>query len=146
MKTFMPNEQKAHEERKWYVVDMKDQVLGRAASHIASVLRGKNKPEFTPFLDCGDFVVVINVEQLSLTGRKLDDKLYRKHTGRPGGLRTRTARQMIETKPEDVLLLAVKGMLPKGSLGRDMIRKLKVYAGPEHPHQAQQPQALEIKG
>lgn len=146
MKTFMPNEQKAHEERKWYVVDMKDQVLGRAASHIASVLRGKNKPEFTPFLDCGDFVVVINVEQLSLTGRKLDDKLYRKHTGRPGGLRTRTARQMIETKPEEVLLLAVKGMLPKGSLGRDMIRKLKVYAGPEHPHQAQQPQALEIKG
>ncbi|MCK6509828.1 50S ribosomal protein L13 [Myxococcota bacterium] len=146
MKTFMPNEQNAQQERKWYVVDMKDQVLGRAAAHIASVLRGKNKPEFTPFIDCGDFVVVINVEHLKLTGRKLDRKLYRKHTGRPGGLRTRTARQMLETKPEDVLLLAIKGMLPKNSIGRQMIRKLKVYTGPEHPHQAQQPQNLEIKG
>lgn len=146
MKTFMPNERNAQQERKWYVVDMKDQVLGRAATHIASVLRGKNKPEFTPFIDCGDFVVVINADQLQLTGRKMDQKLYHRHTGYPGGLRTMTAREMLEKKPQDVVLLAVKRMLPKGAIGRQMIKKLKIYSGPEHPHQAQQPQTLEIKG
>ncbi|MCB9638051.1 MAG: 50S ribosomal protein L13 [Myxococcales bacterium] len=146
MKTFMPNERNAQQERKWYVVDMKDQVLGRAASHIASVLRGKNKPEFTPFIDCGDFVVVINADQLKLTGRKMDQKLYHRHTGYPGGLRTMNAREMLEKKPQDVVLLAVKRMLPKGAIGRQMIKKLKIYSGSEHPHQAQQPQTLEIKG
>jgi large subunit ribosomal protein L13 len=146
MKTFMPNAQQAQKERKWFVVDMKDQVLGRAASHIASVLRGKHKAEYTPFIDCGDFVIVVNAEELTLTGRKMDDKLYHRHTNYPGGLKTRTARQMVEEKPEHMIYLAVKRMMPKGAQGHQMLQKLKIYRGAEHPHQAQQPQPLAIKG
>lgn len=130
--------------RKWYVVDADGKTLGRMASEIASVLRGKHKPTYTPHVDCGDFVIVINADKVAFTGKKLDQKKYRWHTGYMGGLRERTARQMMETKPEEVVRLAIKGMLPKGPLGSHMITKLKVFAGSEHTHQAQMPEALEI--
>jgi len=130
--------------RKWYVVDADGKTLGRMASEIASVLRGKHKPTYTPHVDCGDFVIVINADKVAFTGKKLDQKKYRWHTGYMGGLRERTARQMMETKPEEVVRLAVKGMLPKGPLGSHMITKLKVFTGSEHTHQAQMPEALEI--
>ena len=132
-------------ERKWYVVDAEGQTLGRLASQVAAILRGKNKPEFTPFLDMGDYVIVVNAEKIHLTGKKLEDKIYSTHTGQPGGLREMNYKQLLATKPELAIKTAVKGMLPKNSLGRDMIKKLKVYAGPEHGHQAQQPEVLTIK-
>ena len=132
-------------ERKWYVVDAEGQTLGRLASQVAAILRGKNKPEFTPFLDMGDYVIVVNAEKIHLSGKKLEDKIYSTHTGQPGGLREMSYKQLLATKPELAIKTAVKGMLPKNSLGRDMIKKLKVYAGPEHGHQAQQPEVLTIK-
>ena len=131
-------------ERKWYVVDLQGKTLGRAASEIAQILRGKHKPSFVPNLDVGDFVVVLNCEKIHVTGRRLDQKLYYRHSGYPGGLYNRTLREMLNRTPERVIRFAVKGMLPKGPLGRDMLRKLKVYAGAEHPHEAQQPDVLEL--
>jgi large subunit ribosomal protein L13 len=128
--------------RNWYVVDAQDKVLGRLASRIAMALRGKTKPVFTPHMDSGDFVVVVNAAQVRLTGRKLDNKFYYRHSGYPGGLKTTTARQLLKRKPEEVLRHAVRGMLPKNSLGRHLLKKLKIYAGGEHPHQAQQPVPL----
>jgi len=128
--------------RHWYVVDAQGQVLGRLASRIAMVLRGKTKPVFTPHADTGDFVVVVNAAQVQLTGRKLDNKIYYRHTGYMGGLKEISARQQLTRKPEEVLRHAVRGMLPKTSLGRRLLRKLKIYAGGEHPHQAQQPAAF----
>lgn len=129
-------------ERKWYVVDAKGMTLGRMATEIATILRGKHKPTFTPFLDCGDFVIVINAAQVVLTGNKLDQKMYRYHTGYPGGLKETTYRKLMITKPEKAIELAVKGMLPKNALGRQMYKKLKVYAGPMHEQAAQKPEQL----
>jgi large subunit ribosomal protein L13 len=128
--------------RNWYVVDAQGKVLGRLASRIAMVLRGKNKATFTPHLDTGDFVVVVNAGQVQLTGRKLDNKIYYRHSGYMGGLKEVSARQLLAKKPEEALRHAVRGMLPKNSLGRHLLKKLKVYAGGEHPHQAQQPVPL----
>jgi large subunit ribosomal protein L13 len=132
--------------REWFVVDAADQTLGRLATEIASRLRGKHKPEYTPHVDTGDYIVVINAEKVRVTGNKTTDKMYHRHTGYPGGLRSISFDKLIDHKPERVIELAVKGMLPKNPLGRDMYRKLKVYAGTEHPHTAQQPQTLEING
>ena len=137
--------QKPHEvERKWYLVDATDKTLGRLSSKIASMLRGKHKPIFTPHVDCGDYVVVINAEKVKVTGKKLEDKEYKRHSGYPGGLNTVTLEKMLEDKPEDVMIHAVKGMLPKGKLGRQMLKKLRVYKGAEHDHSAQKPEKLEI--
>ncbi len=144
MKTFMANPDKI--DRKWYVVDAKGATLGRLASEVASVLRGKNKPEFTPHADCGDYVIVINAAQVKVTGKKLDQKIYYNHSEYVGGMRETTLRELLAKKPERVVELAVKGMLPKGPLGRDMYRKLHVYAGENHGHQAQKPVVMEIKG
>ena len=132
-------------ERKWYVVDAQDQTLGRLCSEVAKVLRGKNKPTYTPHIDTGDNVIVVNAEKIKVTGKKLDQKIYYNHSDFPGGMRETTLKEMLAKKPEDVITLAVKGMLPKGPLGRSMITKLHVYAGAEHPHAAQKPEALEIK-
>jgi large subunit ribosomal protein L13 len=132
-------------ERNWYVVDANDKVLGRLATAIAMVLRGKNKPIFTPHMDTGDFVIVINAEKVKLTGNKLNDKKYYSHSGYPGGLKETTAGKLLKEKPERVLISAVRGMLPKNSLGRQLIKKLKIYAGPEHPHTAQNPKLLNIQ-
>jgi large subunit ribosomal protein L13 len=140
MKTFLPQEEAI--ERRWYVVDAADRVLGRVASRVASVLMGKDKPSYTEFLDTGDFVVVLNADKIRLTGNKLDQKVYRRHSGYPGGLKEVTAREMLQKHPERIVESAVKGMLPKTKLGSKMIKKLKVYAGPEHPHQAQKPEPL----
>ncbi|HHV94122.1 MAG TPA: 50S ribosomal protein L13 [Firmicutes bacterium] len=129
---------------KWYVVDAKGKVLGRLAAEIANVLRGKNKPEFTPHVDTGDFVIVVNADKVKLTGKKRNQKLYYWHSGYPGGLRSRTAAQMLASKPEEVIRRAVWGMMPKNTLSRNQMKKLKVYAGPDHPHMAQKPQPLEI--
>jgi large subunit ribosomal protein L13 len=129
-------------ERLWYVVDAQGKVLGRLASRIAMVLRGKNKPTFTPHMDTGDFVVVVNAAQVQLTGRKLDNKMYYRHSGFTGGLKSVSARGLLQKKPTDLLRHAVRGMLPKNSLGRQLLRKLKIYPGGEHPHQAQEPVAL----
>lgn len=131
-------------ERKWFVVDADGQVLGRLASEIAKVLRGKNKPSYTPFLDTGDYVIVVNAAKIVLTGKKLDQKLYRYHTLYPGGLKEVKYRNLMQNKPEKVLELAVKGMLPKNALGRAMYRKLKVYAGAEHEQAAQKPEVLTL--
>lgn len=128
--------------RLWYVVDAQGKVLGRLASRIAMVLRGKTKPTFTPHLDTGDFVVVVNAGQVQLTGRKLDNKLYYRHSGYMGGLKEISARHLLQKKPEELLRHAVRGMLPKNSLGRHLLKKLKIYTGGEHPHQAQQPVSL----
>jgi large subunit ribosomal protein L13 len=133
-------------QRQWYVIDAQGRVLGRMASEIAKVLRGKNKPIFTPNVDAGDFVIVINARGVKLTGKKFQKKVYYRHTEYPGGIRERTAEKMLEEKPEDLVLLAVKGMLPKNRLSRRLVTKLKVYAGPEHPHEAQKPQPLAIQG
>lgn len=132
-------------ERKWYVVDAEGKTLGRLSTEIARVLMGKNKPEYTPFIDTGDYVIVINAEKIHLTGRKWDQKYYRYHTDYPGGLRERKYSDLIQRQPTKLIELSVKGMLPKNSLGRQMYKKLKVYAGPEHPHDAQQAEVLEIK-
>jgi large subunit ribosomal protein L13 len=130
--------------RKWYVVDAEGKVLGRLASEVAKVLRGKNKPEYTPHVDTGDHVIVVNAEKILLTGRKLDQKLYRHYSGYPGGMKEVKYRHLIERRPEKVIEIAVKGMLPKNSLGRQMYRKLIVYKGAEHKNQAQQPEPLEF--
>jgi large subunit ribosomal protein L13 len=131
-------------EREWYVVDATDLTLGRLATQIASVLRGKHKPEYTPYEDVGDFVVVINAEKVQVTGRKLDQKIYYHHTGYPGGIKSISLRKQLQKHPERVIEHAVKGMLPRGPLGRRQFKKLKVYAGPEHPHQAQLPKPMLI--
>ncbi len=144
MKTFMANPDKI--DRKWYVVDAKGATLGRLASEVASVLRGKNKPEFTPHADCGDYVIVINAAEVKVTGKKLDQKIYYNHSEYVGGMRETTLRELLAKKPERVVELAIKGMLPKGPLGRDMYRKLHVYAGENHGHQAQKPVVMEVKG
>ncbi|NLC19624.1 MAG: 50S ribosomal protein L13 [Clostridiales bacterium] len=143
MKTYMPSA--ATIERKWYVVDATGHTLGRLTSEIAAILRGKRKPTFTPFLDTGDYVIVVNASKIKVTGNKLKDKIYYNHSKYPGGMRETTLAEMMAKKPEEVIRLAVKGMLPKGPLGRAMIKKLHVYAGPEHPHAAQKPENLEIK-
>jgi len=143
MPTPMPKENEI--ERKWYVVDADGKVLGRLATRIATILRGKHKPLFTPHLDVGDHVVVLNAEKIHLTGRKLQNKQYRWHTGYIGGLREVSAEKMLKTHPERVIEWAVQGMLPKNRLGRAMAKKLKVYRGAAHPHQAQRPQMLEVK-
>ena len=127
-------------ERKWYVVDAEGKNLGRMASQIAAILRGKNKPTYTPHVDCGDYVIVINADKVAVTGKKRSEKIYKRHTGYPGGLRETTLGEMRATKPEEIILHAVRGMMPKGRLGRQMFKKLKVYAGPEHPHTAQKPE------
>jgi large subunit ribosomal protein L13 len=130
--------------RDWYVVDAKDMVLGRLATKIAEVLRGKHKPIFTPHVDTGDFVIVLNADKVKLTGKKLENKKYYRHSGYLSGLKSRTAEEMLEKKPEEVILHAVRGMLPKNKLNRKIITKLKVYTGSDHPHQAQQPKDLEV--
>jgi large subunit ribosomal protein L13 len=131
-------------ERKWYVVDATDQTLGRLATRIATLLRGKHKAQFTPHVDVGDFVVVVNAEKIKVTGRKLDQKMYYRHSGYPGGLTGITLRRQLELHPERVIQSAVKGMLPRGPLARRQLKKLKVYKGAEHPHVAQQPETLEL--
>ena len=144
MKTFMASP--ATIDRKWYVVDATDMTLGRLASEVAKVLRGKNKPIFTPHIDTGDYVIVVNAEKIKVTGKKLDQKIYYHHSDYVGGMKETTLKVMLEKKPTEVVRLAVKGMLPKGTLGRHMLDKLHVYAGPEHNNQAQKPEVLEIKG
>ena len=131
-------------QRSWYVIDAEGQTLGRLATEVARRLRGKHKTEYTPHVDTGDYIVVVNAEKVKVTGRKASDKTYYRHTGHPGGLKEATFAQMIERSPEKVIELAVKGMLPRNSLGRAMYRKLKVYAGQEHPHDAQQPETLTL--
>jgi large subunit ribosomal protein L13 len=133
-------------ERRWYVVDAEGQTLGRLATRIADTLRGKRKPEYTPHVDTGDFVVVVNAEKIAVTGKKLDEKLYHRHSGYPGGLRTRTLAEQLERRPTEVLRKAVKGMLPRNRLANRQITKLKIYAGPEHPHAAQNPEPLPLDG
>ena len=140
MKSFMANS--ASIERKWYVVDAEGQTLGRLCSEVAKVLRGKNKPIFTPHIDCGDYVIVINAEKIKVTGKKLDQKIYYHHSDYVGGMKEATLREKLAKKPEEVIELAVKGMLPKGPLGRQMYKKLFVYAGSEHMHAAQKPEVL----
>ena len=137
MRTYVPKEGEIT--REWVVMDAADQVLGRLATEVARILRGKHKPDYTPHLDTGDFVVIVNAERVHLTGAKLDDKVYYRHSGRPGSLKSETARERLDKHPERVIQAAVWGMLPKNRLGRKLLRKLKVYSGPEHPHDAQQP-------
>jgi large subunit ribosomal protein L13 len=131
-------------ERSWYIVDADGQTLGRMASQIASILRGKHKPMFTPHMDCGDYVIVVNAEKVHVTGNRLDDKMYYRHSGYPGGLKQTPLREMLKTRPERVIEEAVRRMLPKNNLGRHMLKKLRVYAGPEHQHEAQNPEPLEF--
>lgn len=143
MKSFMASP--ATIERKWYVVDANGQTLGRLSSEIAKILRGKNKPTYTPHIDTGDYVIVVNAEKIKVTGKKMDQKIYYNHSDYVGGMKETTLKEMMAKKPEEVITLAVKGMLPKGPLGRSMINKLHVYAGPEHDNAAQKPEVLEIK-
>jgi large subunit ribosomal protein L13 len=143
-KTVSLTKEQGLEARKWRVVDVSGLTLGRAATQIATALRGKDRPTFTPNVDCGDFVVVVNASKIHLTGKKMTDKLYYRHTGFPGGLVTLTADKMLERKPTEPIRRAVWGMLPKGPLGRKLIKKLKIYSGAEHPHGAQQPAAMKI--
>jgi large subunit ribosomal protein L13 len=142
MKTFVATPE--NRERDWLVVDASGQTLGRLATQIADTLRGKLKPEYTPHCDVGDFVIVVNAEKIAVTGKKREQKLYYRHSGYPGGLRTRTLNDMLERQPEEVIRKAVKGMLPRNRLARQQLRKLKVYTGPDHPHAAQQPKPMEI--
>jgi large subunit ribosomal protein L13 len=142
MKTFVTKP--ADVERRWYVVDAEGKTLGRLASQIAAVLRGKHKPIYSTSVDCGDFVIVVNAEKIAVTGQRMEKKKYYRHSGYPGGLRELTLRQQLEKHPTRPIELAVRGMLPKNRLGRKMIKKLKVYAGPEHPHDAQQPEVMEL--
>lgn len=143
MKSFMASP--ATTERKWYVVDAEGHTLGRLSSEIAKILRGKNKPTYTPHIDTGDYVIVVNADKIKVTGKKLGQKIYYNHSDYPGGMKETTLEEMLAKKPTEVIYLAVKGMLPKGPLGRSMITKLHVYAGPEHNHAAQKPEVLEIK-
>lgn len=142
MKTFSAKEKDVV--RQWHVIDLEGKTVGRAATEIANLLRGKNKPIYTPHVDCGDFVVCINAEKINFTGNKLDDKMYRRHSNYPGGLKEITAGSLLEKAPEQIIRFAVQGMIPKNSLGRQILKKLKVYAGPNHPHEAQQPQNYPI--
>jgi large subunit ribosomal protein L13 len=142
MKTFVATPE--NRQRDWVIVDAEGQNLGRLSTEIAMVLRGKRKPEYTPHCDVGDFVVVINAEKIAVTGKKRTDKHYYRHSGYPGGIKSRTLEEMLDRRPEEVIRKAVKGMLPRNRLARQQLRKLKVYAGPEHPHEAQQPTPLEI--
>ena len=143
MKTFMASP--ATIERKWYVIDATGLTLGRLCSEVAKILRGKNKQIFTPHIDCGDYVIITNASKIKVTGKKLDDKIYYRHSDYVGGFKSTTLREMEATKPEEVIRLAVKGMLPKGPIGRQMIKKLHIYAGPEHKQAAQKPEVLELK-
>ena len=143
MKTYVAKP--SDRERNWLIVDATGLTLGRLATQIADALRGKRKPTYTPHIDTGDFVVVINAEKISVTGKKLEDKLYYRHSGYPGGLKSRTLSEMLDRRPEEVIRIAVKGMLPRNRLARKQRTKLKVYAGPDHPHAAQQPQPMEIE-
>jgi large subunit ribosomal protein L13 len=143
LKTYVATPQ--DRERNWVLVDAEGKTLGRLATQIADTLRGKRKPTYTPHVDVGDFVVVVNAEKISVTGTKLQEKLYHRHSGYPGGLKTRTLNDMLERRPEEVIRLAVRGMLPKNRLARKQLTKLKIYAGPEHPHEAQKPQPMEIE-
>jgi large subunit ribosomal protein L13 len=143
MKTYFPKEGELI--KKWYLVNAEGAVLGRLAAHVAAILRGKTKPTYTPHADTGDFIIIVNAEKVKLTGNKLSQKTYKKHSGYPGGLKVVNAKTMLQKKPEDVIIIAVKGMLPKNSLGRQMLSKLKVYKGAEHPHKAQMPKELKIK-
>ena len=142
MKTYVATPQTR--EREWLVVDATGKTLGRLATQIADALRGKRKPEYTPHCDVGDFVILVTAEKISVTGKKREDKRYYRHSGYPGGLRSRTLHEMLARRPEEVIRLAVKGMLPRNRLARAQLRKLKIYAGPEHPHAAQQPKQMEI--
>ena len=144
MKSFIAKKETVQQD--WYVIDAEDKVLGRLAAEIAYRLRGKHKPVYTPHVDTGDFIIVVNAEKLRLTGNKLADKKYYRYTGYPGGLREQTAGELLKKKPTQILEFAVKGMLPKNSLGRAMFKKLKIYTGASHPHEAQKPQTLELKG
>ena len=145
MKTYIAKENEVLDSRRWYIVDAQDQVLGRMASQIASILKGKHKPIYSPHQDVGDFVVVVNAEKIRVTGNKLKDKIYYRHSGYPGGQKATSLEQMLQKHPERVIELAVKRMLPKNALGRKMFMKLKVYPGPDHPHKAQVPEQLELK-
>ena len=140
--TYMPNPNQV--ERKWYVIDAEGKTLGRLASEVASILRGKKKPIFTPNADCGDYVIVVNAEKIKVTGKKLDQKVYYRHSDYVGGLKSATLREMLQRHPERVIEMSVQGMLPKGPLGREMYKKLFVYAGPEHKHEAQKPEAYTL--
>jgi large subunit ribosomal protein L13 len=142
MKTFVANP--STRQRDWYVVDAEGKTLGRLATQIAETLRGKHKPEYTPHIDTGDFVIVINAEKVAVTGNKLRDKRYWRHSGYPGGIRSRTLAEMLERRPEEVIRKAVRGMLPRNRLARKQLTKLKIYAGPDHPHAAQQPTEMEV--
>jgi large subunit ribosomal protein L13 len=138
MKTFTPKKEEIV--KKWWLIDADGRTLGRLATEVATLLRGKRKPEFTPFIDCGDFVVVVNAEKINVTGKKIEQKKYYSHSGYPGGIKVKTLEELLETKPEEVVRKAVWGMIPKGKLGRAVYKKLKVYKGPDHPHEAQKPQ------
>jgi len=142
MKTFMAKEEEV--QKRWYVVDATNKILGRLASQIAIKLRGKDKPIFTPHMDSGDFVIVVNAEKIKLTGKKWDNKYYYHHSGYIGGLKKITARKLLEKKPDEIIRHAVRGMLPKNKLGRRLLKKLKIYTGPDHPHEAQKPEKWEI--
>ncbi len=142
MKTYQAKKEEI--QHQWYLVDAEGKILGRLATELAKVLRGKKKPIYTPHVDTGDFVIVVNAEKVVLTGKKMKDKIYYHHTGHPGGIREMSAGKLLAKKPTEMIRIAVKGMLPKTSLGRQMLRKLKVYAGPKHPHEAQKPVPLEI--
>ena len=142
MKTFQAKKEEV--EHKWYLVNAEGKVLGRLSTELVKVLKGKNKPTYTPHMDTGDFVVVVNAGKVTLTGKKMKDKIYYHHTGYPGGIKAMNAEKLLAKKPTEMIRMAVKGMLPKNSLGRQMLRKLKIYAGPSHPHEAQRPVPLEI--
>lgn len=142
MKTYNPKPGEIA--REWYLVDAEGKTLGRLATRLADLLRGKGKPQYAPHVDTGDFIVVVNAEKIAVTGNKLDDKMYYRHSGYPGGLKERTLREQLARRPEEVLRKAVKGMLPRNRLGRQQLTKLKIYAGPEHPHEAQGPKSLEV--
>jgi large subunit ribosomal protein L13 len=142
MKTYQPKKEEL--DHQWYVVNAEGKVLGRLSTELAKILKGKNKPTYAPHLDTGDFVIVVNAGKVTLTGKKLKDKIYYHHTGYPGGIKQMNAEKLLGKKPTEMIRMAVKGMLPKNSLGRQMLRKLKIYAGPNHPHEAQKPALLEI--
>jgi large subunit ribosomal protein L13 len=142
MKTYQAKKEEL--EQKWFLVNAEGKVLGRLATELAKILKGKNKPIYTPHLDTGDFVIVVNAEKITLTGKKMKDKIYYHHTGYPGGIKEMNAEKLLAKKPTEMIRMAVKGMLPKNSLGREMLRKLKVYSGPNHPHEAQKPIAINI--
>ena len=142
MKTYIPKPSEI--ERKWYLVNAEGKILGRLSSRIAQILSGKDKPTYTPHMDVGDFVVVINAEKVKVTGNKEEKKIYYRHSGYPGGLKERTYQEQLDKEPQDIIRMAVRGMLPKSKLGRQMFQKLKVYAGPQHPHQAQKPEQLDL--